>query len=221
MQLEDLPALLAAAIFQIAFAGTPSMNHTTEKCYTLQNAEEARRENPRTFSIPRSDQRNNLALGQEVKLIFSSCTKGFPERMWVIVMGRTESGYIGKLDNSPASIESLSVGDAVVFGPEHVIAFVPMGEQLDLPFGQSAKVSPEILRSDAWPMFATRSAPNKAGDSGWRIFSSPTPHSDEQLVEASVDELIAKFQVLDSILDEPGGTSWLWSEKNLEFAPSK
>jgi len=42
--------------------------------------------------------------------------------MWVIVKARTESGYIGVLDNDPGSAENLKLHerDLVVFGPEHI-----------------------------------------------------------------------------------------------------
>jgi hypothetical protein len=195
------------------------MKLSDESCYTLLNAEKERRQNPRSFSIPRSEQRKNLPVGQIVKLIFDPCSGGFSERMWVVVTGKTQSGYVGKLDDTPAFIRGLNAGDTVLFGPEHVVAFTPSGEQLELPFGQTASASRDILQSGAWPVFAVRVHPAKPGDSGWQVFSSKSPQG--ELVDVSVDELIAKFQVLDSILDEPEGTSWFWSEENLEFSSGK
>lgn len=196
-------------------------------CYTLENAEEIHKSNPRSFSIPRSDQRRNLPVGQTVKLIFEPCiekgVRRFSERMWVKITRKDSSGYAGELDNAPAGIDGLELGDSIKFGPEHVIAFIPTKTQLDLPFGQSLLVSPEILASGDWPALARRVSPAKAGDSGWRIYSSSetTPSSKSPLTEVSVDELIAKFQILDSILDEPHNTAWRWNETEHEYAPIK
>ena len=44
------------------------------------------------------------------------------EWMWVIMLECTPEGYIGKLDNEPRDVPGLKAGDAVIFGPEHVLS---------------------------------------------------------------------------------------------------
>ena len=41
--------------------------------------------------------------------------------MWVEVLGVADGRYIGALTNAPRAITTISVGDRVDFGPEHVI----------------------------------------------------------------------------------------------------
>ena len=72
--------------------------------------------------------------GQAAKLIFEieaeeedGTISTSAERMWVIVTGHVEGGYVGILDNEPATIPSdsefyLRRGAEVPFRPEHVIA---------------------------------------------------------------------------------------------------
>jgi len=44
------------------------------------------------------------------------------DRMWVVVKGRTEDGYIGAFDNNPGAAENLRLreGHHITFGPEHI-----------------------------------------------------------------------------------------------------
>ncbi len=46
------------------------------------------------------------------------------DRMWVIVKGRTDGGYVGLLDSDPGIAENLRLreGDSISFGPEHICA---------------------------------------------------------------------------------------------------
>lgn len=46
------------------------------------------------------------------------------ERMWIVVTGRTQDGYIGVLNNEPASIpenDALWLGSELPFWPRHII----------------------------------------------------------------------------------------------------
>lgn len=62
------------------------------------------------------------------------------DRMWVIVKTTAAGGYIGILDNEPASAENLRLrkGDAIFFKPEHVaeIGRPPRGYIIER-FGES------------------------------------------------------------------------------------
>ena len=196
----------------------PLAQAAPDKCLSLRSAEESHRENPRTFSIPRSDERRNLNIGDIVKMVFEPCQAGeSAERMWVIVRKRTEKGYIGELNNQPATIENLELGDEFEFGPEHVIATQTDKARFDPPEGKTARVSPAIMKADAWPLFARRVAATQEGDSGWRVFATRGAEGGGSLIEVPAEDLLDKFAVLDSILYERGTSAWVWSEADLEY----
>jgi hypothetical protein len=197
---------------------TPLAQAAPDKCLSLRSAEESHRENPRTFSIPRSDERRNLNVGDIVKMVFEPCQAGeSAERMWVIVKKRTERGYIGELNNHPATIENLELGDELEFGPEHVIATQTDKARFDPPEGRTVLVSAAIMKADAWPLFARRVATTRQGDSGWRVFSTRGAERAESLIEMPAEDLLDKFAVLDSILYERGTSAWVWNEADLEY----
>lgn len=86
---------------------------------------------PETFWIPSEFDRDSLAEGDFVKLMFEienvnddSLINNFTERMWVIIKARIGPYYIGALNNHPISImkkKQLKCGDSVLFLPEHII----------------------------------------------------------------------------------------------------
>ncbi len=83
---------------------------------------EARAAEHGSFKIPLRSQRENLRVGNLVKLVFIDPTRGMPngERMWVEVVAVEVGRYRGELRNVPVLIEDLREGDLVEFGPEHV-----------------------------------------------------------------------------------------------------
>ena len=184
----------------------------------LQDVEAVHREAPRTFSIPRSDQRNGLRPGDRVKLVFEAdrpSPRGFTaERMWVAVREARPGGYVGELTNTPSFLAGLQPGTVVEFGPRHVAALHDSPSGLALPFGLYARVSPEIAQGREWPVAAFRGPP-EPDSSGWVVLASEEPGG--ELVPMLVDELIDSYRVLDSILDEPVGTAWTWSPDALEY----
>ena len=97
--------------------------------WELISAEGLNASHPDTFQIPAREKRESLALGDAAKLLFDIETREEGrvvdrgvDRMWVIVKGRTEDGYIGVLDNDPGTAENLRLreGDNITFGPEHI-----------------------------------------------------------------------------------------------------
>lgn len=97
--------------------------------WRLVSAEEQHAAFPQTFEIPTRPQRESLAPGVGVKLLFDIQIKEAGvvidhgvHRMWVIVKGRSAQGYTGVLDNNPGHAENLNLreGDTIQFGPEHV-----------------------------------------------------------------------------------------------------
>jgi hypothetical protein len=95
---------------------------------------EARHANaPETFWTPDRADRSDLHFGHGAKLIFAIQVEEDDgsvvietERMWVVVTGVLEGGYVGLLDNEPACINPdgdhyLVRGAEIPFRPEHVI----------------------------------------------------------------------------------------------------
>lgn len=105
--------------------------------WCLEDGEKRHAETPVTFLIPDETIRQNLQPGDFAKLIFRISLEGDDqpssviERMWVIVRTRTSSGYLGVLDNNPASIsenDTLWSGVELPFEPRHVISVQPGDE---------------------------------------------------------------------------------------------
>ena len=184
----------------------------------LQDVEATRRDAPRSYSIPRSDQRALLCPGDVVKLVFEAdqpSPEGWTaERMWVIVREQVGSGFVGELNNIPSFISDLTCGDLIQFQPKHVCALERSPSGLALPWGLFAKVSPGIAAGTAWPAVATRFNPDATSSSGWIIAEGADADTSASVL---VDDLIASYRVLDSILDEPVGTSWRWDADSLEY----
>jgi uncharacterized protein YegJ (DUF2314 family) len=92
--------------------------------YSLDDAESVAAEFPETFFIPPRQEREQVQVGDLVKLIFrieigNECSV---ERMWVAVTKKTKSrGFVGSLDNDPYCTDTIKSGMEVAFGPEHII----------------------------------------------------------------------------------------------------
>ncbi len=191
----------------------------------LENAEQIHRENPRTFSIPRSDQRRNLQPGQLVKLIFliDRPADGEPnaERMWVEVIEVRGSRYVGRLDNEPGYISNLKLGTVLEFGPEHVAAIYASSQGNELPYGKTVLVSRRIVSDHAWPQRVIRGQPLDETSSGWLIMTENEQENGssdpEGFIVYPVDDILRQFRVLDSVLDEPVGTAWRWNVEEAEY----
>jgi len=99
--------------------------------WTLENGEDYHRAAPETFPIPSLAVREGLQRGDYVKLIFRILVEGDDdayERMWVIVSRRTETGYVGVLNNEPSSITEnpdFWLGSELPFRAKHIIAALP------------------------------------------------------------------------------------------------
>lgn len=94
--------------------------------YELDNAENIHANYPDSFWIPEKTIRQNLKIGETVKLIFrmqliDNRDEVSVERMWVKIIDVKEGYYLGTLDNDPAREVFLQYPDLVIFKPEHVI----------------------------------------------------------------------------------------------------
>ncbi len=102
--------------------------------WCLVSGEERHHASPSTFELPSLAERQSLKPGQGAKLIFliegeeeDGTVSTSTERMWVIVTRREADGYMGVLENQPASLPDdtefyLCRGAEVPFLPEHIIA---------------------------------------------------------------------------------------------------
>lgn len=63
----------------------------------------------------------------------------------------------------------------------------------------------------AWPVEARRLVAETPESSGWVVRCEGPKASD--VIPILVDDLIQQFRVLDSILDEPAGTKWVWDSE--------
>jgi hypothetical protein len=192
---------------------------TAPKWLGLQDVVAAHRAAPRTYSIPRADQRTRLRVGDVVKLVFEVDLPAHngptAERMWVEVREVWRDRYVGALDNQPSFISDLKPGDLIEFGPEHVNALYRSSSGLALPHGLFALVSVDVATGGAWPTEARREPPMSPESSGW-VVRGPKG-DDSELVQMPIDDLLQQFRVLDSVLDEPVGSRWIWDVSELEY----
>ena len=91
--------------------------------YSLDNAEEVHKQHPDTFWIPTQNIRENLQVGQLVKLLFriSNGSEDQVERMWVEITKKFDDEYEGILDNDPYCTKKITAGLKVNFQAKHVI----------------------------------------------------------------------------------------------------
>jgi len=98
--------------------------------WCLDDGEERHRNAPSTFEIPDLEVRQILKPGDFAQLIFRIAIDDEEdpesvERMWVIVRARVDGGYLGTLNNKPATIpenDQLWVGTELPFEPRHIIS---------------------------------------------------------------------------------------------------
>jgi hypothetical protein len=96
--------------------------------WELLSGVERHAKNPETFEIPDEAVRSRLVPGCDAKLIFA--LRGHDEerveRMWVHIVGYTETGYAGVLNNEPRTPGTpLALGERIEFGPDHIIDALP------------------------------------------------------------------------------------------------
>ena len=94
--------------------------------YELDNGEELNKAYPESFWIPEKGLRENLNVGDLVKLIFRmEETKGSDdisvERMWVEITGKQSHFYTGKLVNEPSGSDCIICRQNIIFQSCHVI----------------------------------------------------------------------------------------------------
>ncbi|MGQ4584265.1 hypothetical protein [Lysobacter sp. F60174L2] len=184
--------------------------------YLIDNAEKRRNEDPRNFSIPRSEQRRSLKVGDSAKIALEATGGGriSGERPWVLVTEVQDGNYKVRIDNDLALFPSLN-GATLTIGPEHIISVI-LPDEYVLPYSNTCLVSASVLQDAAWPHRLVRVPQAGDGDSGWRVFAENEVLADASQ-QVSCGTLISQYQVLDSVMDEPGLDCWIWGDHVYEF----
>ncbi|MEC3768230.1 MULTISPECIES: DUF2314 domain-containing protein [Cupriavidus] len=107
-----------------------------EDGWELDDAEPIAAAHPDTFWLPPRAERDALAAGQQVKLIFRILVADeggneevHVERMWVNVTGREGALYTGELDNQPYCTDEMNPGMPLCFEARHVIHIYREGDE--------------------------------------------------------------------------------------------
>ena len=161
------------------------------RSWRLESAEERNREHPDSFFIPAREEREALAVGARVQLLFDPVVPDGPaERMWVTIDERVGTGYRGELENQPVNLTDLDAGDAVEFSPEHVATIL-------YPAGALA-YDPELLVLVSPMVFEARRPEvlvyepellDDARASGWSALEGS--ETDEWLNDPDADNVVA------------------------------
>lgn len=190
----------------------------------LLDAEQRHQADPHSFSIPRSDVRRSLAVGDLVKLLFGF-GRGDPpsaERMWVEIVDVSDDGYVGRLENTPQAISDLRPGDLVPFRPLHVAATYRVVEGAPSA-DQFAVVSDRVWMGGEHPTRAIRVSLPDERFSGWVLATDddpPIPPIDTSgFGPVSHREVTDRYRSFDAIEDEPPDSRWHWNEAELEWQP--
>ena len=175
-------------------------------------------ESPYTFFLPSPVERDAIAPGDQVKLMFEHIPPGTEwgvERMWVTVTDVAESGIHGVLDNQPYEpTASIALGDAIALAPHQVIsirwddpAAAPVVSQ---PRGhwERCMVDQCVLDGVEPVEYLYRETPDLGGpgdeerDSGWRLRGRMGDATDVE-----IDAREAAYVALGAVLNRDD--SWL------------
>jgi hypothetical protein len=99
--------------------------------YTITDPRPTAKAHPTTFEVPTAEDIAKVGIGWWVKVIFETKIKPYSgERMWVKIMGVTDTHFSGFLDNEPvAQAGALEWGDKIEVPKEFVIGIMdPNGD---------------------------------------------------------------------------------------------
>jgi len=120
------------------------------------------------------------------------------ERMWVEVLeNRNDGEYTGILTNQPVYIKNLSAGDTITFQARHIARTVIKKNDprwIDCS-EKNALVSAKCLENGGVVRFLYREEPDRAEDSGWRVFSGQ--ESDEYSNDPRNIQLVSVGYLVD------------------------
>lgn len=98
--------------------------------YTLTNGEDSQKKYPNTFHMPARRERENIAIGTNVKLIFKenlieNYDDYISEKMWVTVIEFDNGLYTGTINNIPCPDTFMQYGDVINFSAKHIVDIEP------------------------------------------------------------------------------------------------
>ncbi|MBH5316520.1 DUF2185 domain-containing protein [Paenibacillus sp. GSMTC-2017] len=171
--------------------------------WKLDSVVELHKEAPYTFYLPSDQVIEKLTVGDLVKLIFMSIeeleSEYNGERMWVEIISRNGSDFVGKLANQPHYLNSLQYGDLIDFNAIHICATKlddPWSADMDYYFDNKVVVSNDVLSRNEFN-FLLRFNPNNEDDLGWVFFSG---HEEEDANNTQVISVGVMLNIDDSIL---------------------
>lgn len=179
--------------------------------------EATHRELPRTYSIPRGEQRRALEPGWLAKLAFEvdppvdGCSA---EKMWVEIARRDGDEYAGVLTNQPRYLGTVARADEITFRAEHVAAVLRPNET---KLGALVGVGVDILRDGVWPAWIARVESTSPHDSGWRVFSGKQTKRALAVRAISASTLFRAWAVTDSAIEGDADGVFRWDEDAVEY----
>ena len=193
---------------------------------------------PYTFFLPFEVELASLKPGDGVKAIFRQ-TVGEPkysaERMWVLIGAIEDGDVIGTLDNEPAGIDRIRLGDQVRIPLTHAISTT---FQEDTPRPETPErreywdrcfVDDCVLAGRSHADYIYREEPDMTRDgdqypdSGWRIRGTQTAIDDDH-ASGRKPHYIAIGKVLNAddrwlhLIDSAVDTHWAWNEEYGAYA---
>lgn len=91
--------------------------------WNMINGVEMNAAHPETFEIPDETDRNNIGIGEHVKIGVQNSECG--ERFWVQVEHKTDDNrYVGRVNNHLINFPEIAFNSELVFGPEHVLTVI-------------------------------------------------------------------------------------------------
>ena len=191
--------------------------------WKLEDAQIIANEFPYTFYKPSSEVVSLLKEGNEVKLIFEfeSDDPEVPqaERMWVEIKEIKKGKYVGVLDNEPAYIKDLNLGDTVEFEERHIV-----DTDLDDPIPSITEkyikccfVTNRILYKGEKIGYFYREEPDQEDDSGWRFMvgdeTDEYMDDSENISYVSIGAVLREDDSVVEFLESPVNTYFERNEK--------
>ncbi|WP_269629826.1 immunity protein Imm33 domain-containing protein [Pelomonas sp. BJYL3] len=180
-----------------------------------------------TFYKPSPATIARVAVGETVKLIFRFESEDpeapAAERMWVLVDEIGVDGHFkGRLDNDPAYIADLKVGDPIAFEARHIINTEhDDDDNIVERYLRRCFVTKRVLHDGQPAAYLYREEPEHDDDSGWRITAND--ESDEYMDDADNCAYVSLGAVLNvddafiDLLDAPAGSAFVLNPETGHF----
>lgn len=181
-----------------------------EAAWSLEDGEAVHAAHPRSFFIPPREHRTDIRADEScaVSVAFAErVVDGEPRRtetVWVGVVDVLPGGrYRGRIDERPAFVEGLGVGDLIEFEPRHVVAIAYSPDELGYDPGDWAVIDARIMAEDSPPLALTFAEPNGMDERYWFAALDQQPPDDSQW--AQLGELTDRWPELATVFAAGGG----------------